>query len=122
MRNATTTDTDSSSKTIIQKTASGDMPFPWSEKDPYKLPIAIDRVQRMLITLGWEKPWVEQIVDRIMKNMLRTTEERAQVSGGARYLSELYGHIKSVHRELWPSVTFVLCLLDCFDLFGRIPS
>lgn len=28
--------------------------------------------------VGWEKPWVEQIVDRIMKNMLRTTEERAQ--------------------------------------------
>lgn len=27
---------------------------------------------------GWEKPWVEQIVDRIMKNMLRTTEDRAQ--------------------------------------------
>ncbi len=35
---------------------------------------------------GWEKPWVEQIVDRIMKNMLRTTEERttAVVSGSAR--------------------------------------
>lgn len=25
---------------------------------------------------GWEKPWVEQIVDRIMKGMLKTTEER----------------------------------------------
>jgi hypothetical protein len=39
---------------------------------------------------GWEKPWVEQIVDRIMKNMLRTTEERAAavVSGfGAVRLS-----------------------------------
>jgi hypothetical protein len=26
---------------------------------------------------GWEKAWVEQIVDRIMKGMLKTTEERA---------------------------------------------
>ena len=30
------------------------------------------------IHTGWEKPWVEQIIDRIMKNMLRTTEERTQ--------------------------------------------
>jgi hypothetical protein len=29
------------------------------------------------VVAGWEKPWVEQIVDRVMKNMLRTTEERA---------------------------------------------
>lgn len=27
---------------------------------------------------GWEKPWVEQIVDRIMKGTLKTTEERAK--------------------------------------------
>jgi hypothetical protein len=32
----------------------------------------------MLHNAGWEKPWVEQIVDRIMKGMLKTTEERAQ--------------------------------------------
>ena len=34
----------------------------------------------MLLCLqsGWEKPWVEQIIDRIMKGMLRTTEERTQ--------------------------------------------
>ncbi len=74
-----------------------------SEKDPYRLPVSIERLQRMLrgkgslslqhaenlrthtgmtscaasCAAGWEKPWVEQIVDRIMKNMLRTTEERA---------------------------------------------
>jgi hypothetical protein len=28
------------------------VPFPWSEKDPYRLPVSIDRVQKMLITLG----------------------------------------------------------------------
>lgn len=65
-------------KTIMVKNTPGDMPFPWSEKDPYKLPVSIDRVQKLLATLGWEKPWVEQITDRLMKNMLRTTEERAQ--------------------------------------------
>ena len=27
---------------------------------------------------GWEKPWVEMVVDRIMKNILRTTEDRAK--------------------------------------------
>jgi len=63
---------------VIQKTTPGEMPFPWSEKDPYKLPVSIDRVQKMLITLGWEKPWVEQIIDRVMKGMLKTTEERAK--------------------------------------------
>ncbi|KAJ9517132.1 hypothetical protein QJQ45_009114 [Haematococcus lacustris] len=65
-------------KTVVVRNTPGDMPFPWSEKDPYKLPVSIDRVQRILLGLGWEKPWVEQIVDRIMKNMLRTTEERTQ--------------------------------------------
>lgn len=39
-------------KTIVQKTLPGDVPFPWSEKDPYRLPVSIDRVQKMLITLG----------------------------------------------------------------------
>lgn len=71
-------DQDDQSKTVVVKTQAGDMPFPWSEKDPYRLPISIDRVQKLLISLGWEKPWVEQIVDRIMKNMLKTTEERTQ--------------------------------------------
>lgn len=63
-------------KTIMVKNKTGDLPFPWSEKDPYRLPVAIERIQRLLMNAGWEKPWVEQIVDRIMKNMLRTTEER----------------------------------------------
>lgn len=66
------------SKTVIQKAGKEEMPFPWSEKDPYKLPVAIEKVQRLLMTQGWEKPWVEQIVDRIMKGMLKTTEERAK--------------------------------------------
>lgn len=90
-------------KTIVVKNQSGDLPFPWSEKDPYKLPVSIDRVQKLLASsgratnpsidrplshltssscssqqTGWEKPWVEQIVDRIMKGMLRTTEERCK--------------------------------------------
>lgn len=39
-------------KTVIVKTTPGEMPFPWSEKDPYRLPVSIDRVQKMLITLG----------------------------------------------------------------------
>jgi len=67
-----------SGKTVIVKNQAGELPFPWSEKDPYKLPVSIDRVQRLLLSLGWEKPWVEQIVDRIMKGTLRTTEERTQ--------------------------------------------
>eukprot|EP00878_Enallax_costatus_P021102 GHUV01022333.1.p1 GENE.GHUV01022333.1~~GHUV01022333.1.p1 ORF type:complete len:192 (+),score=34.37 GHUV01022333.1:188-763(+) len=74
-------------KTVVQKITPGDVPFPWSEKDPYRLPVSIDRVQKMLITLGWEKPWVEQIVDRIMKGTLKTTEERAQ--GVIDYLSSI---------------------------------
>lgn len=32
----------------------------------------------MHVPAGWEKPWVEQIVDRIMKGTLKTTEERAK--------------------------------------------
>ena len=39
-------------KTIMVKNTSGDMPFPWSEKDPYKLPVSMDRVQKLLLTLG----------------------------------------------------------------------
>ncbi len=65
-------------KAVIVKNQKGDLPFPWSEKDPYKLPVSIDRVQKLMLGAGWEKPWVEQIIDRIMKGMLRTTEERCQ--------------------------------------------
>lgn len=71
-------------KTVVVKNTPGELPLPWSEKDPYKLPLSIDKVQRMLHSLGWEKPWIEQIVDRIMKGMLRTTEERA--TGVINYL------------------------------------
>jgi hypothetical protein len=39
-------------KTVVQKMTPGDVPFPWSEKDPFRLPVSIDRVQKMLITLG----------------------------------------------------------------------
>lgn len=70
-------------RTIVTKNTN-DMPFPWSEKDPYRLPVSIERVQALLFKSGWEKPWVEQIIDRIMKNMLRTTEERA--TGVIEYL------------------------------------
>ncbi|GIL74699.1 hypothetical protein Vretimale_2333 [Volvox reticuliferus] len=65
-------------RTVVTKNTPGELPLPWSEKDPYKLPLSIEKVQRMLFSLGWEKPWIEQIVDRIMKGMLRTTEERAR--------------------------------------------
>lgn len=42
-----------SGKTIIVKNKpQADMPFPWSEKDPYKLPVSIDRVQKLLMTAG----------------------------------------------------------------------
>ena len=39
-------------KTIVVKNQSGDLPFPWSEKDPYKLPVSIDRVQKLLSSSG----------------------------------------------------------------------
>jgi hypothetical protein len=40
---------------------------------------ALNLLQLCLFALaGWEKPWVEQIIDRVMKGMLKTTEERAQ--------------------------------------------
>lgn len=65
-------------KTVVVKNTPGDLPLPWSEKDPYKLPLSIEKVQRLLLGLAWEKPWVEQIVDRVMKGMLRTTEERTK--------------------------------------------
>jgi hypothetical protein len=76
-------------KTVLVKTAKPgeEMPFPWSEKDPYKLPVSIERVQRLLLSKGWEKPWVDQIVDRVMKGTLKTTEERA--SGVVDFLSSV---------------------------------
>ncbi len=39
-------------KTVITKTTPGELPLPWSEKDPYKLPSSIEKVQRMLFSLG----------------------------------------------------------------------
>lgn len=36
----------------------------------------------LFLQVGWEKPWVEQIIDRVMKGMLRTTEERAKAVVG----------------------------------------
>ncbi|MEW5314326.1 MAG: hypothetical protein WDW38_005834 [Sanguina aurantia] len=68
----------SEDKVVVMKNSVGDLPIPYSDKDPYKLPLSIERVQRMLFRFGWEKPWIEQIVDRIMKGMLKTTEERTQ--------------------------------------------
>jgi hypothetical protein len=46
---------------------------------------AADSAVAAATTAGWEKPWVEQIIDRIMKGSLKTTEERTQgvVSGRA---------------------------------------
>lgn len=84
---AATEQPSDSTKTLIQKAVPGDLPFPWSEKDPYRLPVSIDRVQRMLISLGWEKAWVEQIIDRVMKGMLRTNEERTK--GVIDYLTSI---------------------------------
>jgi hypothetical protein len=79
----------SDGKTIVvgNKRGKEDLPYPWSEKDPYKLPVTIDKVQRLLLGLGWEKPWVEQIVDRIMKAMLKTSDER--LKGVVDYLASL---------------------------------
>lgn len=71
-------ETDTETKTVVMKVGEAEMPFPWSDKDPYRLPVTIERVQKYLMGVGWEKAWVEQIVDRVMKNMLRTTEERAK--------------------------------------------
>lgn len=49
---ATGTQQDSGSRTIVQKNTPGEMPFPWSEKDPYRLPVAIERVQQQLMAKG----------------------------------------------------------------------
>lgn len=43
-------------KTVVVKSSPGDLPLPWSEKDPYKLPASIDRVQRLLYSYG-EARW-----------------------------------------------------------------
>jgi hypothetical protein len=52
------------SRTAIIKNTEGDLPFPWSEKDPYALPVSIDRVQRMLLGLGgWLLAEQEERVD-----------------------------------------------------------
>lgn len=40
------------SKTIVVRNKTGDLPFPWSEKDPYRLPVSIERVQRQLMNAG----------------------------------------------------------------------
>lgn len=42
----------SDAKVVIVKNTTGDMPFPWSDKDPYKLPVSIERVQKMLFKFG----------------------------------------------------------------------
>ncbi len=39
-------------KAVVVKNKSGDLPFPWSEKDPYKLPVSIERIQKLLSTEG----------------------------------------------------------------------
>jgi hypothetical protein len=39
-------------RTIVVKNQPGDLPFPWSEKDPYRLPASIERVQRLLFNNG----------------------------------------------------------------------
>lgn len=48
--------------------------------------LVLRQPDELFVCAGWEKPWVEQIVDRIMKGMLKTTEERTQgvVSAGAK--------------------------------------
>jgi len=76
-------------KTVLVKTAAPgeQMPFPWGEKDPYRLPVSIERIKRLLLGNGWEKPWVDQIVDRVMKGTLKTTEERAK--GVVDYLASV---------------------------------
>jgi hypothetical protein len=51
MATATGTQQDGS-RTIMQKNTPGEMPFPWSEKDPYRLPVAIERVQQHLVAKG----------------------------------------------------------------------
>lgn len=42
-------------KTVLVKSTPGDLPLPWSEKDPYRLPASIDKVQRLLMGFG-ERP------------------------------------------------------------------
>ena len=56
----------------------------------------------MLLCLqsGWEKPWVEQIIDRIMKGMLRTTEERTQGVVSDRDVGDVgRGRVRAGHHE-----------------------
>lgn len=52
MRVACQVSEQTSGKTVIVKNQQGDLPFPWSEKDPYKLPVSIDRVQKLLLASG----------------------------------------------------------------------
>lgn len=37
------------------RTKDGELPFPYSERDPYKLPISIERVQKLLVSLGEQR-------------------------------------------------------------------
>jgi hypothetical protein len=53
--NAAATDAPDSSKTIAVRTKDGELPFPYSERDPYKLPISIERVQKLLVSLGEQR-------------------------------------------------------------------
>lgn len=62
-------------KTIVQKITPGDVPFPWSEKDPYRLPVSIDRVQKMLITLGaqqWQRAGQRRVQQELLKLRITT--------------------------------------------------
>lgn len=62
-----------------------DIRRPHATLQPLSLVFAADSAVAAATTAGWEKPWVEQIIDRIMKGSLKTTEERTQgvVSGRA---------------------------------------
>lgn len=51
-------------------------PIPYTDRDPYALPREITSIQAQLKSLGWNREWVEQITDRIMKKQLRTTSAR----------------------------------------------
>jgi hypothetical protein len=42
-------------KTVLVKNTPGELPLPWSDKDPYKLPLSIEKVQRLLSSFG-ERP------------------------------------------------------------------
>lgn len=101
-----------SGKTVIVKNQKGDLPFPWSEKDPYKLPVSIDRVQKLLLASG-EKAEVNSRQPVHGLNLQRLACRLGEAVGGANHRSHHEGHASHDGGARPGSGQFAACMHLC---------